>query len=91
VALESILGFTVENGNMIRLDPRVPDAWPGYRIAYRTGTGTVYEVEVTNPNARAVGVATVEIDGRSVEYGDGGACIPLATDGRTHHVRVVLA
>jgi cyclic beta-1,2-glucan synthetase len=91
VALESILGFTVENGNVIRLDPRVPDAWPGYRITYRTGSGTVYQIEVTNPHSRAAGVATVEIDGQSVAGGEAGVCIPLAMDGRTHRVRVVLA
>jgi len=91
VALESILGFTVENGDTIRLRPRVPGAWPRYHITYRTVSGTVYEVEVTNPNGRAADVAIVEVDGRSVESGEGGARIPLATDGRTHHVRVVLA
>jgi cyclic beta-1,2-glucan synthetase len=90
VALESILGFTVENGDTIRLRPRVPSAWPGYRITYRTGTGTVYEVEVTNAKGRAADVATVEVDGHSIECEEGEACIPLATDGRRHRVAVVL-
>jgi cellobiose phosphorylase len=91
VALESILGFRVENGDTIVLRPRVPGAWPRYRITYRTGAGTVYEIEVTNPSRRAVAVATVEIDGRRVESGDGAARIPVTTDGRTHRVSVVLA
>jgi len=91
VALESILGFRVENGDTIVVRPCVPDAWPGYRITYRTGTGTVYEIGVKNPLGRAARVAAVELDGRSVECPHGQARIPLSTDGRTHRVSVVLA
>src|SRR5437763_174715 len=78
VALESILGFRVENGDTIVVRPCVPDAWPGYRIAYRTVTGTVYEIGVKNPLGRAARVAAVELDGRSVECRHGQACIPLS-------------
>ncbi|PYN78186.1 MAG: hypothetical protein DMD96_22045 [Candidatus Rokuibacteriota bacterium] len=91
VALESILGFPVENGDTILLRPRVPNAWPGYRIIYRTGTGTVYEIEVKNPNRRAAGVVAVELDGRFAGSRDGEARIALATDGRTHRVSVIVA
>jgi cellobiose phosphorylase len=90
VALESILGFRVENGDTIVLHPRIPNAWPGYRITYRTSTGTVYEIEVTNPNGRAARIATVEVDGRVVESGEGTARIPLATDARAHRVSIVV-
>jgi len=90
VALESILGFRVEHGDTLVLRPRVPATWPGYRVTYRTDAGTVYEIEVTNPNRRAAGIVGVEIDGRAVESRHAEPRIPIMTDGRTHRVKVVL-
>ena len=90
VTLESILGFVVENADTIVMRPRVPRAWPGYRITYRTSTGTVYEIGVTNPQRLGAAIATIEVDGRAAEPEDGAARIPIAADGRTHRVSIVL-
>lgn len=90
VALETVLGFGVEHGDTIVLRPRVPAAWPRYRITYRAGTGTVYEIEVTNPSGRAAGIARVELDGRALASDAAAARIPLVTDSRRHRVRVAL-
>jgi cyclic beta-1,2-glucan synthetase len=35
VTLESLLGLRLEAGRRLRLRPRVPDAWPGFRVAWR--------------------------------------------------------
>src|SRR5262249_51985330 len=64
VALESVLGFTIENGNTLRLSPRVPDEWPGFTVRYRLPDGkTRYEIAVENPGGKADNVVSVLVDG----------------------------
>jgi cyclic beta-1,2-glucan synthetase len=50
--------------------------------------GARYEIVVENPHGVSRGVASVELDGRTLE--DGAAVIPLVDDGATHAIRVVL-
>lgn len=91
VALESILGLELSEGNTLRLRPCIPDDWPGFHLRYRPPDGNaVYEIEVLNPGGGAQRVAAVEIDERPgrVEYG--AACIPLFRDGHVHQVTVTL-
>ncbi|MBV5310767.1 glycosyl transferase, partial [Chromatium okenii] len=35
VALEAVLGITIENGRMLVIAPCIPTEWPGYRVIYR--------------------------------------------------------
>src|SRR5204862_1751684 len=47
VALESVLGVTIEDGRVLRVAPRIPDGWRGFRVRLRLpGDGTTYEVVV---------------------------------------------
>ena len=46
-----------------------------------------YEIAVSNPSGVNRGVVSLELDGEAYPAGDG---IPLADDGGTHRVRVVL-
>jgi cyclic beta-1,2-glucan synthetase len=39
VALESILGITVERGKTLRIAPRIPDEWPGFKARMRPAWG----------------------------------------------------
>jgi cyclic beta-1,2-glucan synthetase len=82
--LESILGLRRE-GTSFAIDPCIPSSWPGFSILWRHGQGR-YEVTVENRERRCRGVAQASIDGRGVDP----ARIPLALDGETHRVRVVL-
>ncbi len=86
VGLESILGFRLRGATLV-LDPCVPKAWPGFQIAFRYHTAR-YEIAVENPHGVCRGVTSVELDGEALS-GDG-ARIPLADDGATHRVRVIL-
>ena len=86
VGLESILGFRLRGATLV-LDPCVPKAWPGFQIVFRYRTAR-YEIAVENPRGVCRGVTRVELDGEALS-GDG-AQIPLADDGATHRVRVVL-
>ncbi len=82
--LETILGIK-RQGAAFSLDPCVPFAWPGFSAVLRIGR-TRYEIAVENPKQRCRGLATVELDGVSVDA----AAIPLRDDGGVHRVRAVI-
>jgi len=84
--VEWILGFRLR-GTTLLLDPCIPRAWPRYEIDFRYHSAT-YEIVVENPQGVSRGVASSELDGQALA--GGGAAIPLADDGATHQVRVVL-
>ena len=98
VGLESILGLTELDGESFVLAPRIPDAWPGFRIERRLEDGTVYEFHVTHPDGPAEGVVAATVDGVAVApspdpAGDPSrAClvVPIARDGRRHVVNAQL-
>ena len=92
VALESILGVTVEAGKTLRVRPCIPDGWRGFTVRLRLPDGlTRYEVVVTNRSGSAAAVAAVSVDGEPATVEDGAARIPLRADGRLHRARVTLA
>jgi cyclic beta-1,2-glucan synthetase len=84
IAVEHLLGLKLR-GKHFTVQPCIPQAWPGYEIAYSTGT-TQFEIAVENPEGVSTGVRSVELDGEQLE----GDMIPLLDDGKTHRVRVVL-
>jgi cyclic beta-1,2-glucan synthetase len=91
VALESVLGLTVEDGARLVLRPCVPDEWSAYRIDYRAlGGDTSYAITVTNPVRCSARVVRVTLDGAPLPPANGAAVVPLAHDGRTHTLEVVL-
>ena len=83
--IEWILGVRLR-GTRLYLDPCIPSAWPGFEITLRYHSAR-YEIVVENPQGVARGVSSIELDGAPFA---GGTPIPLADDGVTHHVRVVL-
>lgn len=91
VALESVLGLHVEEGQRLILRPCVPDTWPEYRIDYRLpDSATRYTITVRNPTCCAARVTGVELDGAALVPIDGAAVVPIARDGATHDVLVTL-
>jgi cyclic beta-1,2-glucan synthetase len=80
VGLEAILGFT-KRGTSLEFTPRVPAAWPEFRVEYRFG-GSTYSIVVREPGRIRDGEVTVTIDGRGVA----GRAIPLEDDGAPHQV-----
>ncbi len=84
--IEWILGFRLR-GTTLVIDPCIPRAWPGFDIDFRYHSSK-YEIVVENPHGVSRGVASVELDDQ-VLTGDGKS-IPLADDGVTHKVRIVL-
>lgn len=84
--VESILGFRLR-GTTLLLEPCIPRGWPGYEIVFRYHSAR-YEIVVENPLGVSRGVASAELDARTLT--GRGATIPLVDDGATHRVRVVL-
>ncbi len=91
VAIESILGFHLEGGNAVRMQPRIPDDWKRFSIRYRLPGGeTEYRIDVENPRGSAASVVEAEVDGAGARIEGGAARFPLARDGKRHHVRITL-
>ncbi|TAN47328.1 MAG: glycosyl transferase, partial [Methylococcaceae bacterium] len=102
VVLESLLGFELRGGTHIRLQPRIPAAWPGFSLDYRLpDSQTVYHIQVINawergrparPDQTAEGglVSSVALDGTALALDGGAALIPLSRDGAAHRVEVRL-
>jgi len=84
--LEWILGFRLRGESLI-LDPCVPRAWRGFSIVFRYRSAR-YDIAVENPHGVCRGVTCVELDGEALPQAR--TEIPLADDGQTHRVRVVL-
>jgi cyclic beta-1,2-glucan synthetase len=76
-----------QQGAILLIDPCIPKTWPAFGIAFRYKFAG-YDIRVENPDGVCRRVAHAELDG--VTLPGSPARIPLADDGGTHHVRVVL-
>ncbi|TAK83856.1 MAG: glycosyl transferase [Betaproteobacteria bacterium] len=84
--LEAILGFR-QQGTHLCLAPCIPRTWPRFEITFQYRSAR-YEITVENPNAVCRGVVHAELDGKPLPAG--ATRVPLADDGQTHTVRVLL-
>jgi cyclic beta-1,2-glucan synthetase len=82
VWIEEVLGLRVR-GDRFRVDPVIPDTWPGFEMTWRHSSAT-YEIAVTRDPALSAPV--VEIDGATADSG----FVPLSRDGAVHKVSVRL-
>ena len=69
----------------LRVDPSIPAKWDGFK-ASRQFRGDTYEIEVKNPGHVNKGVKSLTVDGKAID----GCIVPVAGDGATHKVEVVL-
>ena len=83
VGLEAILGFT-KRGETLTINPCIPSSWDKFEIEYRHGD-SVYGIVVRNPSGVEKGVASVTLDGASID-----GAVPLRSDGKRHEVVVTL-
>lgn len=82
VGLESLIGFH-KRGDVLRIEPCVPESWPELSLEYRFGA-TIYHITVTSPGRIAVAGAEVIVDGKVLIGSD----IPLRDDGGLRDVRI---
>ena len=85
-AIEGILGIHLR-GAVLRINPCIPRAWPGFEITYKYGSSR-YHIAVENPQGVNRGIVRASLDEREIS---GTPCdIGLADDGSYHHVRITL-
>jgi cyclic beta-1,2-glucan synthetase len=91
VALETVLGLTMQDGTVVRLQPRIPDVWPGFQVRFTVpGIGTSLAIEVRNPTGNAARVIGAVLDGEPVCIVNGAAMVPIPLDGVQHRVVLTL-
>jgi len=81
--IEEVLGFHL-HGDILTLQPVIPDDWPGFEMTYRYRS-TTYEITVIRHVA--TGPTTLEMDGRLVDD----SLVHLTDDGIKHHLTVLIA
>jgi cellobiose phosphorylase len=69
----------------LKIDPCIPAEWEFYRVR-RVFRGTVYDIEVQNPQHVCQGVVSIQIDGQEIE----GNLLPVFKVGDSRHVVVRL-
>jgi cyclic beta-1,2-glucan synthetase len=79
-----MLGFHLKGETLI-IDPCIPRNWRDFQIDYRRGD-TMYRIKVENPSCVCCGISEVRLDGELLPLNE----IPMAADGQTHQVSVVL-
>jgi cyclic beta-1,2-glucan synthetase len=84
--IEAILGLRLQ-GAFLLLDPCIPKAWPRFEIVFKYRSAR-YEITVENPRGVSRGVSYAALDGNPLP--EGATRVPLADDGQTHPVRVLL-
>ncbi len=91
VAVESIFGFTTEQGRTLVINPSISSDWPRCRLNYRMPDGqTRYEITIENPSGNEHGVKEGLLDGQPTDVVNGAARVPLLCDGKVHQVTVRL-
>ncbi len=79
--IETLLGLQPE-GNRLRLLPRLPKTWTGYKIHYRYGE-TPYHISII----RSAEASKTRLDGKEIS----GDTVPLVDDKREHIIEVTVA
>lgn len=84
LGIEAILGVRrVANG--LRIEPRIPDDWPGFQAWYRLNE-TTYQIDVQRDAALERGEIQLRLDEQEIVDG----IVPLQDDGQEHRVSVWL-
>jgi cyclic beta-1,2-glucan synthetase len=91
VAVESIMGFSTDNGDTIVINPSISSKWPRCRLTHRRpDCGTTLDITIENPAGKERGVTSATFDDEPVAIVHGTARMPLARDGGLHRVVVRL-
>jgi len=92
VALESVLGVTLERGDTLVVRPCIPDEWPGYSLTWRPPRreDMVVELVVRNPDACSAAVVSATLDGTALPVRDGAVRLPLPATPGSHRLEVEL-
>ena len=92
VAVESVLGVTLERGDTLVVQPCVPDDWPGYKLRWRPPgrDDTVVEIAVQNPGGCSAAVVRATLDGAEIAPRDGTVRVGLPAGPGVHRLEIQL-
>ncbi|MBI5168684.1 MAG: glycosyl transferase [Candidatus Eisenbacteria bacterium] len=91
IAVESVLGVTLVNGESVRVKPCIPDGWPGYEMEYRIPGGeAVLEIRASNPSGCSRAVVRATLDGSEVPVKGGAVLVSVRTLTGRHRLEVTL-
>ena len=79
---ETLLGIHLE-GDHLRIAPRLPGEWSGFKVRYRY-RNTFYYIAVIKDGSQPAGSLRVMMDGKNVE----GQRVPLTDNRQDHHVEI---
>ncbi|MEO8614391.1 MAG: glucoamylase family protein [Luteolibacter sp.] len=80
--VETLLGVNLE-GDQLRMTPRLPAQWPGFKVHYRYRQ-TVYHINITRFEGDAPELPPIVLDGLEIP----GQTIPLRNDQHEHSVEI---
>lgn len=84
VGIEAILGLKIEK-QVLKIQPCIPKDWKEYKITYRYG-GSIYHIQVKNPNGRNIGVEKFIVNGEKKEDKQ----IRLVDDNHVYEIEVIM-
>jgi len=96
VALESILGLRIENGDTLVVSPCLPDDWPScevnllHRANTTHGQASRCVVRIENPHGRSRSLVSVTSDGTAIAMTDREARVPLRSTSGEQHIHITL-
>jgi cellobiose phosphorylase len=67
------------------INPEIPANWSGYKVK-RPFRGSVYNIEVKNPEKVSSGISNIKVDGKKIL----GNIIPGYHDGKNHTIEVLM-
>ncbi|MEX2435051.1 MAG: glucoamylase family protein [Balneolaceae bacterium] len=90
VAIESILGFTLQDDKII-INPSISHSWTGFKIRYKPDLeGTIYIISVENPDKLESGRLEGNVDNKTIEFDSNEAAIKIILDGKEHSVNLTI-
>ena len=84
VAIEYILGLKIR-GNVLEIKPCINNKWNEYQMSYKYND-TKYDIHISNPDGKEVGVNKVFLDNKLIEDGK----IIMVNDKKVHTINVIM-
>ncbi len=91
IFLESILGFTIDKGKNLVINPCISKEWNYFKIGYKPSNhDTSFDITIQNPDHVETGIQSASIDDKPAKIVQGRVKIRLKDDGEKHELLVIM-
>lgn len=90
IAIETLLGFRIQDGTELHLAPHIPRHWPGFGIDYGLPAGGRLRIRVDNASGEAGPVRRASLDDQPLACTGDALRLTLPKDGQDHELLVWL-